>query len=122
MRRVLVLTAVLLTVLGPRPAGAYRLEGAKWQTRTITYYTETPAYAWSVDTAAYAWNTSGARVQFVKSSRARAKVLIGIRWYKRPAGDALLQRLGGGVMSGQGGIQTGHHRHDEGAIPWHEVR
>ncbi len=71
MRRVFVLTAVLLAVLGPGPADAYRLKGARWQTRTITYYTETPAYAWSVDTAAYAWNTSGARVQFVKSSRAR---------------------------------------------------
>ncbi|TML25422.1 MAG: matrixin family metalloprotease [Actinobacteria bacterium] len=121
MRRVLVLTAVLLTVLGPRPAGAYRLEGAKWQTRTITYYTETPAYAWSVDTAAYAWNTSGARVQFVKSSRARAKVLIGIRWYKRPAGDALVQRLGGRIMSAQVGIQTGHDRYEMALIVAHEL-
>src|SRR2546430_11486414 len=108
MRRVLVTTAVLLAVLGTGPAGAYRLEGAKWRTRTITYYTETPAYAWSVDTAAYAWNTSGARVQFVKSSRARAKVLIGIRWYKLPAGDALVQRVGGKILSAQGGNPTGH--------------
>ena len=37
MRRVLVLTAVLLAVLGPGPADAYRLKGARWQTRTITY-------------------------------------------------------------------------------------
>ena len=121
MRRVLVLTAVLLTVLGPRPAGAYRLEGAKWQTRTITYYTETPAYAWSVDTAAYAWNTSGARVQFVKSSRASAKVLVGIRWYKRSAGDALVQRLGGKILSAQVGIQTGHDRYEMALIVAHEL-
>ena len=58
MRRVLVSTAVLVAVLGTGPADAYRLKGAKWQTRTITYYTETPAYVWSVDTAAYAWNMS----------------------------------------------------------------
>src|SRR5713101_5213998 len=121
MRRVLVLTAVLLAVLGPGPADAYRLKGARWQTRTITYYTETPAYAWSVDTAAYAWNTSGARVQFVKSSRARAKVLIGIRWYKRPAGDALVQRLGGRIMSAQVGIQTGHDRYEMALIVAHEL-
>jgi hypothetical protein len=51
MRRALFLVAAR--------ADAYRLHGGKRQTRRITYYTETPAYAWSVDTAAYAWNTSG---------------------------------------------------------------
>ena len=47
----------------------------------IPYYTETPAYSWSVDTAAYAWNTSGANVQFVKTPKQYARVLVGIRWY-----------------------------------------
>src|SRR5438445_233502 len=79
-------------------ADAYRLEGGRWPTRTITYYNEVPAYDWSVDTAAYAWNTSGARVQFVKTSRANAKVLLGIRWY-HAAGDAHIQKVGDMFMN-----------------------
>ena len=74
-----------------------------------------------MDTAAYAWNTSGARVQFVKSSRASAKVLVGIRWYKRSAGDALVQRLGGKILSAQVGIQTGHDRYEMALIVAHEL-
>jgi hypothetical protein len=88
--------------------------------RTITYYTETPAYAWSVDTAAYAWNTSGANVRFVKSSRAKAKVLLGIRWYKL-AGDARVQLAGGSIVSAQVGIQTGHDRYEMALIVAHEL-
>ena len=79
MRRALLLIVLIVAVLGAGQADAYRFEGVKWSTHTITYYTETPAYAWSVDTAAYAWNASGVRIQFVKSSRANAKVLIAIR-------------------------------------------
>ena len=58
---------------------------------------------WSVDTAAYAWNTSGARIQFVRTSKAQAKVLLGIRWY-RLAGDATVHRMGDSIFRAEVGI------------------
>lgn len=120
MRLVFLVTAVLATVLGVARADAYRLEGDKWRIRTIPYFVETPAYARSVDTAAYAWNTSGARIQFVKSPRGAAKVLVGIRWYKQ-AGDALVHSRGGTIVSAQVGIQTGHDRYEMALIVAHEL-
>ena len=81
------LAALLLAVAFVPTAGAYRLEGGRWPTTTIRYYNEVPAYRWAVDSAAYAWNSSGARVQFLKSSRRDADVLVGIRWFKI-AGEA----------------------------------
>jgi len=119
MRRALLIAAAVAAVVFAAPAAGYKLEGGRWPTRTITYFTETPAYAWSVDTAAYAWNTSGARVQFVRSSRANAKVLVGIRWYRK-AGDAHVQRVGGRFLSAQIGIQTGHDRYEMALIVAHE--
>ena len=119
MRRALVTIGVLVAVLFAGRADAYRLEGGRWPTGTITYFTETPAYAWSVDTAAYAWNTGGARVQFVKTSRANAKVVVGIRWYRK-AGDAHVQRIGGRFVNAQVGIQTGHDRYEMALIVAHE--
>jgi len=101
------------------PASAYHLEGGRWATHVITYYTEVPAYAWSVDTAAYAWNTSGVNVRLVKTSKQYAKVLVGIRWYKH-AGDARVQRVGGTFVSAQVGIQTGHDRYEMALIIAHE--
>ena len=118
MLRAIVVTAIAAVLLAA-PAGAYRLEGGRWRTNVITYYTETAAYSWSVDTAAYAWNTSGANVRFVKTSRAHAKVLVGIRWYKH-AGDAHIQRLGGTFVNAQVGIQTGHDRFEMALIMAHE--
>ena len=67
VRLALTLALALVAIAIPCSAGAFRLEGGRWATGTITYYNEIPAYAWAVDSAAYAWNTSGARVQFVKS-------------------------------------------------------
>jgi hypothetical protein len=119
--RKLVIVACLIAVTLPcGSADAYRLEGGRWATRAITYYTETPAYAWSVDTAAYAWNSSGAQIQFVKSSRANAKVLLGIRWY-RVAGDAHLHLRGGSIVRAEVGIQTGHDRYEMALIVAHEL-
>jgi hypothetical protein len=118
MLRVFVLTALAAAILAA-PADAYRLEGGRWPTSVIPYYTETAAYSWSVDTAAYAWNTSGANVRFVKVPRSQAKVLIGIRWYKH-AGDAHVQRLGSAFVSAQVGIQTGHDRFEMALIVAHE--
>ena len=114
------LVVVTAGVLAAARADAYRLEGGRWQTRTITYYTDTPAYRWSVDTAAFAWNTSGANVQFVKANRAAAKVLIGIRWYQH-AGDAHVLRIGNRIVSAQIGIQSGHDRYEMALIVAHEL-
>jgi Matrixin len=121
MKRALVICGVVAALLGTARADAYQFEGGRWPTKVIPYHTETAAYSWSVDTAAYAWNTSGARVQFVKTSRAHAKVLIGIRWYKRTAGDAVVQRLRGRFLSAQVGIQTGHDRYEMALIMAHEL-
>ena len=120
MRKVLVVACLVALVVPCGRADAYRFEGGRWTTRTITYYNETPAYRWSVDTAAYAWNTSGARIQFVKSSRANAKVLLGIRWY-RLAGDATVHRLGDSIFRAEVGIQNGHDRYEMALIVTHEL-
>jgi len=118
MVRGLIASVVAAGVLAA-PASGYRLEGGRWATHVIPYYTETAAYAWSVDTAAYAWNTSGANVKLVKTSKRYAKVLIGIRWYKH-AGDARVQRVNGTFLSAQVGIQTGHDRYEMALIMAHE--
>jgi hypothetical protein len=118
MPRAIVLMALAAVILAA-PADAYRFEGGRWPTSVIPYYTETTAYSWSVDTAAYAWNTSGASVRFVKVPRAKAKVLVGIRWYKQ-AGDAHVQRVGSTFVNAQVGIQTGHDRFEMALIVAHE--
>jgi Matrixin len=115
-----VLTVTLAAVVLSSSAGAFRLEGGRWPTATITYYNEIPAYGWAVDSAAYAWNTSGARVQFLKSSRRDAKVLIGIRWFKA-AGDASVQRGNRGFVSAKVGIQNGQERYTMALVVAHEL-
>jgi hypothetical protein len=120
VRRAALLGATLLALVPAAGADAYRLEGGRWPTATITYYNEVPAYSWAVDTAAYAWNTSGARVQFLKTSRADAKVLIGIRWY-RTAGDANVQRVNGRFVGAQVGIRSGQDRYTMALVVAHEL-
>jgi len=119
-RLALTLAVALVAIAVPSAAGAYRFEGGRWPTATITYYNEVPAYAWAVDSAAYAWNTSGARVQFLKSSRRDAKVLVGIRWFKA-AGDANVQRTTGGFVSAKVGIQNGQDRYTMALVVAHEL-
>jgi hypothetical protein len=114
------LIVTLVAIAIPSPAGAFRLEGGRWPTATITYYNEIPAYAWAVDSAAYAWNTSGARVQFLKSSRRNAKVLVGIRWFKI-AGDAYVQRTNGRFVGAKVGIRSGQDRYTMALVVAHEL-
>ena len=114
------LIVMLVAIALPSPAGAYQLEGGRWPKATITYFNEVPAYAWAVDSAAYAWNTSGARVQFVKSSRRDAKVLVGIRWFKA-AGDANVLRSNGRFVSAKVGIQSGQDRYTMALVVAHEL-
>jgi hypothetical protein len=114
------LAALLLAVVFVPTAGAYHLEGGRWPTRTITYYNEVPAYTWAVDTAAFAWNSSGARVQFLKSSRRNAKVLLGIRWFT-PAGEARLDRTGGRIYGAKVGIRSGQDRYTMALVIAHEL-
>ena len=113
------LIVTLVAIALPSPAGAYKLEGGRWPTATISYFNEVPAYTWAVDSAAYAWNTSGARVQFVKSSRRDAKVLVGIRWFKA-AGDANVHRTNGRFTSALVGIQSGQDRYTMAIVVAHE--
>jgi hypothetical protein len=116
-----VLGAAAVAATAVPSAGAYRLEGGRWPTRTITYYNEVPAYSWAVDSAAYAWNTSGARVQFLKTPRRDAKVLVGIRWFK-DAGDANVQRLKDGRFIGaKVGIRSGQDRYTMALVVAHEL-
>ena len=116
-----ILAAILLAVTFAPAAAAYRLEGGRWPTTTITYYDEVPAYAWSVDTAAFAWNSSGARVQFLKTSHARsADVLVGVRWFKI-AGEAHIERLGGRIVRAQIGIRNGQDRYTMALVLTHEL-
>jgi matrixin len=114
------LVVTLVAIAIPSSAGAFRLEGGRWPAATITYYNEVPAYAWAVDSAAYAWNTSGARVQFLKSSRRDAKVLVGIRWFK-VAGDAAVQNSKGRFVSAKVGIQSGQDRYTMALVVAHEL-
>jgi Matrixin len=118
--RLAVLLGVSVCAVAAAPsADSYRFEGGRWATATITYYNEVPAYSWAVDTAAYAWNTSGARVRFLKTSRRKAKVLVGIRWFKA-AGDANVQRANGQFRSAQVGIQSGQDRYIMALVVAHE--
>ncbi len=114
------LGAMLVALAVTPVADAYRLEGGRWPSATITYYNEVPAYSWAVDTAAYAWNSSGARVRFLKSSRRNANVLIGIRWFKI-AGDANVQRVNGRFVGAQVGIRSGQDRYTMALVVAHEL-
>jgi hypothetical protein len=121
VRLAAILGAAFVAATAIPSADAYRLEGGRWPSATITYYNEVPAYSWAVDAAAYAWNASGARVQFLKSSRRDAKVLVGIRWFK-VAGDAHVQRLKDGRFIGaQVGIRTGQDRYTMALVVAHEL-
>jgi hypothetical protein len=114
------LASILLALLLAPSAGAYHLEGGRWARTTITYYNEVPAYSWSVDTAAYAWNTSGAHVQFLRSSRRNADVLIGVRWFK-VAGDARVERVNGRIVHAEVGLQNGQDRYVRALVVAHEL-
>ena len=114
------LAAILLALVLAPGAGAYRLEGSRWATTTITYYNEVPAYTWSIDTAAYAWNASGAHVQFLKSSKRNAKVLLGVQWF-RPAGEAIVSRHNGRIYSAKVGIRNGLDRYTMALVIAHEL-
>jgi hypothetical protein len=120
VRLAAILGAVIVAATTVGTADAYRLEGGRWPTATITYYNEVPAYSWAVDTAAYAWSSSGARVQFLKTSRRDAKVLVGIRWFKI-AGDANVQRVNGRFIGAQVGIRSGQDRYTMALVLAHEL-
>jgi Matrixin len=113
-------TVLLVLALALVPsAGAYKFEGGRWASSTITYYNEVPAYSWAVDTAAFAWNSSGAHVQLLKSSRSKANVLVGVRWFKI-AGEARLQRSHGRFVAAQIGIRNGVDRYTMALVFAHE--
>jgi hypothetical protein len=114
------LAALFVALVLVPTAGAYRLEGARWQSATITYYNEVPAYTWAVDTAAYAWNSSGAHVRFLKSSRRNAKVLLGVQWF-RAGGGARPEIHNGRIYSAKIGIRNGLDRYTMALVVAHEL-
>ena len=120
VRLAALLGAVIIAVMIVPTASTYRLEGGRWPGTTITYYNEVPAYSWAVDSAAHAWNSSGARVQFIKTSRRDAKVLIGIRWFKI-AGDTNVQRVNGRFVAAQVGLRSGQDRYTMALVVAHEL-
>jgi hypothetical protein len=114
------LAAFLVALVLVPSAGAYRLEGGRWQPATITYYNEVPAYTWAVDTAAYAWNTSGARVRFLKSPRREARVLLGVQWFKL-GGETRPDIRGGRIYGAKVGIRNGLDRFTMALVVAHEL-
>jgi Matrixin len=114
------LAALLLALVIVPSANAYTYIGGRWQSTTITYYNEVPAYTWAVDTAAYTWNTSGAHVRFLKSSRRDAKVLLGIQWF-RPGGETWPQIRNGRIYGAKIGIRSGLDRYTMALIVAHEL-
>lgn len=66
-----------LLVFAAPSAHAYKLSGDKWPTRTITYNaSKAPKFKEAIKRAVRAWNTSGVRVRFRATSRARARLRI----------------------------------------------
>jgi hypothetical protein len=77
-RRAVALVVLALVAGGTTAASAdaYSFLGQRWPGTTIRYYNTAPALSWPLQQAAQAWNTSGTRLRFVKTSRARAQVVI----------------------------------------------
>lgn len=79
LRRTAMLAAVAAigtAAVDASPSHAYKLGGAKWPTRTITYHSATPEFAGAIAAAVRAWNTSGARVRFKETPARRARLHI----------------------------------------------
>ena len=76
LRRAAVLAALGMAVVDASPSQAYKLGGAKWPTRTITYHSATPEFDGAIAAAVRVWNTSGARVHFKQASARRARLHI----------------------------------------------
>lgn len=79
MRRFLLLAATAAVALGvaaPGAAEAYESVGRPWPGSRITYSTAAGGYTASVDRAARIWNRADVGVQFVKTSRRRAQVVL----------------------------------------------
>jgi chitodextrinase len=73
---------VVVSCVGANAASAYVIGGARWPSRTITYYDAGPDSS-AVRAAVNAWNTSGANLRLVSTPRRRAHVVI---LTLRPAG------------------------------------
>jgi hypothetical protein len=65
-----------LVLLVPASAHAYVIGGSAWPGTTIHYHSAARGYAGPVARAARVWNKAGVGVRFVRSSRARADVVV----------------------------------------------
>src|SRR5919108_5733470 len=81
----LLVAGMLGTIPSPAAGDAlYRVEG-RWHTRTVRYFAS-PEYAADARVGAAAWNASGARIRWVASSRAQARVVIRMDTAAAPPG------------------------------------
>ena len=68
--------SVALWLAGPATADAYVIGGNAWPDATIRYHAAARGYATPVNRAARIWNGARVGVRFVRSSRARADVIV----------------------------------------------
>lgn len=66
---------VALALALPSGAEAYRLAGARWPGRTITYFDGGPDHG-AIRAAVRSWNASGVRIRFRAAPRSRARVVV----------------------------------------------
>jgi hypothetical protein len=73
---ILLLTLMAALLVAAPAASASEQAGRAWPGGRITYHTTASAYSASVDKAARIWNRAGVGVKFVKTTRAKAQVVL----------------------------------------------
>jgi hypothetical protein len=118
-RAVLCVLASALALLALVPAAdAYEFNGAKWSSRTITYYNTASRYDDEVKAAASAWNRSGVKIRWRAVPRRRAAVVIKIDPDLETAGFATFGRSRRGRVS-SGRIDLRPDLSESGQTPEH---
>jgi hypothetical protein len=75
----------------PLAHASFKLAEWRWRTGRITYFNAARKSGKAVKRAITAWNTSGARVEFVRTSRSRARLVIRYHPTRRCLGFAYAQ-------------------------------
>jgi len=102
VRRAGLLVAVLAVALAwAAPAEAFKLGGARWPGRTITFHASAPQYKAAIKVAVRAWNTSGARIRFKRAPRRRAQLQMIYGHRGGPSGRATLGYRSTGTFVGK---------------------
>jgi hypothetical protein len=120
----LAIVALLVTLVLTPSAGAWKTTGRQWRTGTIRYANIAPDYEWSLSRAVAAWNASGARVSFVRVTRAKADLVVGARLDagdKREAGLAQTYSINRWITSATVFIRSGTTQYAAAQIFAHEL-